>query len=82
MPQLHLYVPETTARLLRKKAEEKSVSLSGYLAEIVTSSLESDERRWPEGFFEGAIGGWEGELRRSPQGLYEDRGDLSNGGGS
>lgn len=75
MPQLHLYVPDMTAELLRRRAEERGMSLSKYLAEIAGKEI-ADEG-WPEGFFEDVLGAWEGELRRPPQGLYEKREDLA-----
>ena len=76
MPQLHLYVPDTTAELLKRRAEERGLTLSKYLAELVRQEVDDEE--WPEGFFEDVLGAWEGELRRSPQGLYEEREDLSD----
>lgn len=74
MPQLHLYVPDTTAELLRRKAEQRGLTLSRYLAEVVGREVDGDG--WPEGFFEDVLGAWEGELRRPPQGSYEKREDL------
>ncbi len=78
MPQLHLYVPHTTAQFLKSRAEERGISLSGYLAEVV--GREVGEQEWPEGFFEDVLGSWEGELKRPPQGPYETRESLSEGG--
>lgn len=74
MPQLHLYVPDTTAEILRRRAEERGLPLSKYLAEVV--GKEVDDEEWPEGFFEDVLGAWDGELHRSPQGLYEEREEL------
>ncbi len=74
MPQLHLYVPEKTAEILRRKARERGRSLSAYLAEIVVREV--DEEDWPEGFFEEVLGSWEGEIERSGQGVYEEREEL------
>lgn len=74
MPQLHLYVPDDTAELLRSRARERGMSVSGYLAEIVGRELGGEA--WPEGFFEEVLGGWVGELERPPQGSYEEREDL------
>ncbi len=74
MPQLHLYVPEGTAEVLRRKARERGKSLSGYLAEIVVREV--DEERWPEGFFDEVLGSWEGEIERGGQGEYEVREEL------
>ena len=76
MPQLHLYVPETTAELLKRRAAERGLTLSKYLAEVVRQ--EADGEEWPEDFFEDVLGAWEGELRRSPQGLYEEREGLAD----
>jgi hypothetical protein len=76
MPQLHLYVPDATARLLKRRAEERGMTLSGYLAEVV--GREVDDKKWPEGFFEDVLGAWEGDLRRPQQGLYEEREGLSD----
>lgn len=79
MPQLHLYVPDETAERLRSRAEKRGMSLSGYLAEVV--GREVDGERWPEGFFEEVLGGWEGEFERPPQGPYEEREGLSQKSG-
>ena len=77
MPQLHLYVPDTTAEFLKRKAEERGLRLSRYLAEVV--GREVDDEEWPEGFFEDVLGAWEGAFERAPQGFYEEREDLSEG---
>ncbi len=79
MPQLHLYVPDTTAELLRSRADQRGISLSGYLAEVV--GREVGDEGWPEGFFEEVLGGWEGELERPPQGAYEKREGISENNG-
>lgn len=79
MPQLHLYVPDTTAELLKRRAEERGLSMSKYLAEVVGREVNDEE--WPEGFFEDVLGAWEGEIERSPQGMYEEREDLPDGTG-
>lgn len=71
MPQLHLYVPDETAELLKSRARERGMSVSGYLAEVVGREVGGED--WPEGFFEEVLGGWEGELERSAQGEYEER---------
>lgn len=79
MPQLHMYVPERTAEVLRRRAEERGMSVSGYLAEIV--GREAGDGEWPEGFFEEILGGWDGELVRPSQGEYEVREMLTDGDG-
>ena len=77
MPQLHLYVPDTTAELLKRRAEERGLTLSKYLAEVAGREVANES--WPEGFFENVLGAWEGELQRPPQGYYEEREDLEEG---
>ena len=79
MPQLHLYVPDATAELLRRRADERGLTLSKYLAEVVGREVGGEG--WPEGFFGEVLGAWEGEIDRAPQGLYEEREDLSEGVG-
>ena len=55
MPQLHLYVSDDVATVLRERARERGTSLSKLLAEIVTR----DARRvWPEGWLERVAGAW------------------------
>lgn len=71
MAQLHLYVPDRLASILRKRAHSHGTSLSRYLAELVSRDLRED---WPDGFFEEVIGGWKGELLDRPsQGSLEAR---------
>lgn len=62
---MHLYVPEALAQTVRRRAQDKGVSVSRYLAELVQHQI-SDE--WEESFFEEVVGGWVGELER-PAGL-------------
>jgi hypothetical protein len=71
MPQLHLYVPETTAEALKRQAQTRGVSLSKYLAEILTREVTDG---WPEGYFDNL--GWEGDLTRPAQPGLETRRDL------
>jgi len=74
MPQLHVYVPEKVASIVRKRAEERGMSVSGYLAELVTSQVASD---WPEDYFDQVVGGWKGQpIRRPPQRSFESREEL------
>lgn len=79
MPQLHMYVPESTAKVLKRRAGERRMSVSGYLAEIVGREVESTQ--WPEGFFEEVLGSWEGDLTRPSQGEYEERESLEENAG-
>jgi hypothetical protein len=71
MPQLHLYVPETVADRLRKRAQAQGVSVSRMLAEVVLREVGSG---WPPDFFAHVVGGWKGKpLARGPQGKLEVR---------
>ena len=71
MPQMHFYVPDSIAKILRDRARALGLSVSRYLAGIVRRDL---GRGWPEGWFDDVVGCWEGKpLRRPPQGAYEDR---------
>ena len=74
MPQLHLYVPDRVAGVVRERARARGMTVSGYLAELVTREVASD---WPEGYFDQVVGGWEGgPLRRPAQGRFESREEL------
>jgi hypothetical protein len=53
MPQLHLYVSDATADALRTDALEANLSLSRYMAKVLT---ETTQRGWPEGYFETLAG--------------------------
>lgn len=66
MPQLHLYVSDDLAREITRRAEAKGESVSRYLAEVVRRDLTP---KWPPGWFDTVVGGWQGEpLRREPEG--------------
>ncbi|HEX4953839.1 MAG TPA: hypothetical protein VF017_10650 [Thermoanaerobaculia bacterium] len=74
MPQLHFYVPNDTATDLRSQAESRGLSLSAYLAEMVTTKA---AQGWPAGWFEAVVGGWYGEpFERAPQLPFEERRTL------
>ena len=74
MPQLHLYVPEEIAAEVARQAESRGLSVSRYLAEIVRREVRVG---WPEGYFEGVVGGWKGEpMTRPSQGELELRDEL------
>ena len=71
MPQLFLYVPEPVARELQKRARERGLSLSRYLAELAKREI---EQAWPGQFFDEVVGGWQGDsLVRPEQGELEAR---------
>ncbi len=74
MPQLHLYVPETTAAEITRRAEMAELSVSQFLAGLVRREVSSD---WPDDFFKDVVGGWKGErLSRPPQGASEIRDEF------
>ena len=71
MPQLHLYVPEGIANVVRHRARARRMTVSGYLAELVKREVASG---WPDGYFEDVVGGWRGKpLKRAAQGGFEHR---------
>ena len=53
MPQLHLYVTDATADLLRADAEVANLSLSRYMAKLLTDKA---HQGWPEGYFDSVCG--------------------------
>ena len=71
MAQLHLYLPDDVTERIKARASSEGVSLSKYLATIVSREAGLDE--WPPGYFQTAIGGWLGSLERPPQGEFEKR---------
>ena len=70
VPQLNLYVPEQTARLLRQRARARGVSLSKLLASMVAQEAAT---QWPPGYFRNVVGSWRGDLKRAPQPRLEKR---------
>jgi hypothetical protein len=74
MPQLHLYVPDQVASLVRQRARARRMTVSGYLADLVRREVAAG---WPADFFDEVVGGWSGKpLRRPAQGRSEDRDRL------
>jgi hypothetical protein len=74
MPQLHLYVPDAVAGIVRQRARSQRKTVSSYLAEIVCREVAGG---WPQGYFDEVVGGWSGKpLRRPPQGRSERREKL------
>ena len=69
--KMHFHVPERVARVLRARARSLGLTVSKYLAVVVRREV---GQGWPPGYFEEAIGGWQGRpLRRPPRGSYADR---------
>jgi len=74
MPQLHLYLPENLANLVKKKAKVKGQTVSKFLSSLVKRELEDE---WPDDFFKETVGGWKGDpLERPDQGEFENREQL------
>jgi hypothetical protein len=74
MPQLHCYVPEEVAEIIRRRARARHLSVSQYLAKLAEQDAAVG---WPPGYFENVIGGWKGDpLVRPAQGEYEEREQL------
>jgi hypothetical protein len=72
--QMHCYVPDATAEVIRKRAEARGIPVSRYLAELVQREVNGG---WPEGYFEAVVGKWQGELLVRPeQGELETRTHL------
>ncbi len=71
MPQLHLYVNDDLAADIKRRAHEKGISVSRFLALMIR---ERTSCGWPEDYFDRIPGGWRGEpLEREPQGKLEIR---------
>lgn len=71
MPQLKFNVPERVADKLRAQAAAQKTSLSKYIASLVLNACSGD---WPEGYFENAVGFWQGPTERPDEGSLETRG--------
>ncbi len=74
MPQLHLYVPDEVASLVRQRARARKMTVSGFLADLVRREVALG---WPADYFDEVVGGWSGKpLRRPAQGRSEARDRL------
>lgn len=49
MPQLHFYVPNDVARMIKRRAAQANQPVSRYVAELVKRDA---IQGWPEGYFE------------------------------
>jgi hypothetical protein len=63
MAHLHCYVPDDIAELFRKKAEQKGLTASKYLALLVKKEI---SEKWPDHYFD-LVGSWEGEPLQRPE---------------
>jgi hypothetical protein len=76
MPQLHCYVPETTARQVQRQAARAGLSVSAYLAELVKRDVDAG---WPEGFEASLFGplASRSPIEYEPAGMAEERIELA-----
>ena len=71
MPQLHLYLDSQKADEVKRRAASEGLSVSRYLARLVSASLID---AWPNSYFDTVVGGWQGELvERDDQPYFEER---------
>ena len=71
MAQLHCYVPDAVAEQVQRRAEQTHLSVSKYLSQLIRREVSADQ--WPEGYA-ALFDQWEGEdVKRYPQGAYEER---------
>lgn len=61
MAQLNFYVPDEIEAQVRRAAKGRGLSISAYLAELVKERV-GDGCKWPAGFFEKTLGGWQGDF--------------------
>jgi len=75
MPQLHLYVSQSVAEEIRRRAESKGLSVSAFLADLVKAEVNDDG--WPVGYLQEVIGSFqEDPLERPAQSGLEERDSL------
>jgi len=71
MPQLHFYVPDDVAEMIKRRAAQANQPVSRYVAELVKRDA---GQGWPEGYFESLSRGAGGAaLTHEPPGLPEER---------
>lgn len=74
MSRLRVDLPDRVADELRRQAEERDLSVSEYIRQVLE---ERAEDQWPPGFFDRVAGSWKGEpLSRPAQGEPEERDRL------
>ena len=71
MPQLHFYVPDDVAEMIKRRASEANQPVSRYVAELVKRDASGG---WPEGYFEDILqGAGDAPLKHEPSGPPEVR---------
>lgn len=73
MPQLHFSVDDETAERLAQQAAAKNLSLSKYIATLVTRTL---GEQWPRGYLRHVVGSCKGTGLVEPPELPSDDVDL------
>lgn len=74
MAQIHFYVPSDLESILKRRAAQRGVSLSRFIADLVRREVDTG---WPDGYLDQVIGSWQGEpLERPEQGSFEARESL------
>ncbi len=70
MAQMHFYVPDDFAKLIRRRAKQANMPVSRYLVQLIRNELGSG---WPDGYFDEIYGGWQGSgASRKREGETED----------
>ena len=69
MAQLHCYVPDEIADLLKQKAKKANLSASKYLAMLVKKETAG---QWLDDYFD-VVGSWQGEPITRPEQLNLER---------
>jgi hypothetical protein len=63
MTPLEIELPDEVAVEVRRRAEDRGLSVSGFVTELVEREV---GKGWPEGFFDEVLGGWRGEDIQRP----------------
>ena len=74
MPQLHFYVPDDVAELIKARAAQSNLPVSRYVADLVKRDI---GRGWPEDYLQRlSVAFAEAPIRYEPSGPPEDRQPL------
>jgi len=57
MAQMHFYVPDDFAKVIRRRAKQAHMPVSRYLVQLIRNEIGSG---WPEEYFDEVYGGWQG----------------------
>jgi hypothetical protein len=73
MPQLHFTVDEKTAKRIQREAKRRGMTVSKYLATIVSRDV---GEAWPSGYIASVVGSCAGTSLREPRELPLDDVEL------